>query len=303
VRELRNGIREIVNQLEQPAFRLPIVAKIETPQALREIDAIVDAADAVMIARGDLGVEMDLAQVPVIQKRLMAVAQSHGKPCIVATQMLESMIREPTPTRAEANDVANAIFDQTDAVMLSGETAVGRYPVLAVEHMRRIALETEAELARRPATPSAPAKLRDARYRTAALAHGVWTTAHDLQAKCIVVWSQFGGGARYLSQNNFHVPILAATSNERSARQMQLLRGVTPACVTSASGLAGLGHWADEYLTMSGRAAPGDFCILVAGEPLERQGSTNCLLIHTVGERDIATASPQPGRAGPKAVH
>jgi len=281
--QLAAGMRHITDQSGCAGMCLPIIAKIEVPKALEQIEEIVEAADGIMIARGDLGVEMDLAQVPVIQKRLVAIAQEQGKPCIVATQMLQSMIREPAPTRAEANDVGNAIFDQADAVMLSGETAVGLYPVVAVEHMRRIAQHTEKYLASLPPQSSPPAKLRAAHHRTAGLAHGVWTIAQDVDARCIVVWSQAGGGARYLSQNNFYVPIIAVTSDERAARQMQLLGGVTPLRMDPPAGIGAFTKIMDRHLQESGRAKGGDTCLIVAGEPLGKASVTDSITIHAVG--------------------
>jgi pyruvate kinase len=177
VQRLRHGIEQRKQRLGHPEFRLPIIAKIELPAAVTNIESIVDAADAIMIARGDLGVEMDLTRVPVIQKQLMTVAQQYGKPSIVATQMFQSMIDAPAPTRAEVSDVAGAIFEDADAVMLSGETAIGKYPVLVVDYMRRINEHTEAYRATQPPNPTPPARLVESQYRTAALAHGVWTTA------------------------------------------------------------------------------------------------------------------------------
>jgi pyruvate kinase len=275
----------------------PIVAKIERPVAVRDIDAIVEAADAVMVARGDLGVEMDLARVPVVQKRILAAAQAWGKPGIVATQMLESMIEHPQPTRAEASDIANAIFDGADALMLSGETAVGRHPLLAVEIMRRIAAETEAYLAAQPQGESPPRRLVESRYRTAALAHGVWTIAQDIAARFIVVWSQRGGGARYLSQNNFTVPIISVSTDDGALRRMQLLRGVIPVHMPLPQGLDHFRAMVDEYLLATGWAAPGDRYICVAGEPLGEPGVTNGLSIHTVGRpRELAEAGAWTAR-------
>lgn len=291
VEELALGIRTRCETRGRPGWRLPIIAKIEVPAAVSRIEAIVQAADGIMVARGDLGVEMDLALVPVIQKQLIATSQAYGKPCIIATQMFESMIERPAPSRAEASDVAGAIFDQVDAVMLSGETSIGRFPVIAVEYMRRIAGHTEGYLAQGPAQPSAPAKLVESGYRTAALAHGVWTVAQDVGAKYIVVWSQSGGGARYLSQNNFHVPIVAVTSDERAARQMQLLRGVTPVRMdVPAGGLAGFTRMMDDWLQAGGGATKGDPCILVAGEPLGVPRATNALAILVVGDPDTGFA-------------
>lgn len=284
VHELRTGIAQIASELGRKVFRIPVIAKIEVPEALEEIESIVDASDAIMVARGDLGVEMDLAEVPVIQRHLLGISQAHGKPCIVATQMLQSMIDQPAPTRAEANDVASAIFDHVDAVMLSGETAVGRYPVVTVEHMRRIAERAESHLRTQPPVPSAPARLVESRVLTAALAHGVHTIAQDIGARCIVVWSEGGGSARYLSQNNFYVPIIAVTSCERAARQMQLLRGVTPRRFDVPAGLGAFTRTIDRLLQSEGWATRGEPCILVAGEPLGKAGVTNSLAIHIVDD-------------------
>ncbi|MFN8729219.1 MAG: pyruvate kinase, partial [Planctomyces sp.] len=191
---------------------IPVIAKIEKPQAVANMDAIVKQADGIMVARGDLGVEMDIALVPVVQKQLVAAADNWGKPCIVATQMLESMISSPGPTRAEVTDVANAVFDGADAVMLSGETAVGKFPLVTVETMRRVIDTAEKRITELRHDPSPPRRVIASGYRTAALAHAAWYLARDMHAKAVVVWSQTGGGARYLSQTNFTVPIIAYSS-------------------------------------------------------------------------------------------
>jgi len=197
--------------------------------------------------------------------------------------MLESMITASAPTRAEASDVAGAIMDLVDAVMLSAETAVGAYPVLAVEQIRRIALRTEAYLASRPAASTAPIKLVESGNQTAAIAHGAWQMSRDLGAKVIAVWSQEGGGARYLSQNNFPVPIVAFTSDERRARQMQLLRGVIPVCVDVPSGLAAFTRLVDHFVRDTALARPGDRVLLMAGAPLGVPRVTNALALLEVG--------------------
>jgi len=290
VKLLQSGLDRLRAELNRAEMRMPIIAKIELPKAVRHAEAIIDAADGIMIARGDLGVEIDLARVPVIQKELQRIADEYGKPCIVATQMLETMIDSPTPTRAEASDVAGAIFDGTDAVMLSGETAIGRFPVVTVETMRRIAQYTEAHLAARPQTTSAPQKLIETRYRTAALAHGVWTIVKDIAAKLVVVWSQGGGGARYLSQNNFHVPIIAVTSSPRAARRMQLFRAVRPVLMETPKSAAEFTRRMDAYLQDRALARPDDICVLVAGEPIGKEGVTNSLAIHAVGNPDTGYA-------------
>lgn len=284
VRDLLALIEREKSRAGKPDLRVSVVAKIETPSAVAHMESIVDVADAIMVARGDLGVEMDLAAVPVIQKRLLKAAQDYGKPAIVATQMLESMINAPSPTRAETSDVANAIFDDADAVMLSAETAAGKYPVLAVEQMRRIAEHAESYVASLPSQPSPPRKLVESHYRTAALAHGVWTVAHDVLAKFIVVWSQQGGGARYLSQNNFRIPIIACTSDDRAARRMQLLRAVTPVRMNLPENAAHFRLMVDAYLLETGWAAEGDVCILVASARFGVPGLTNAMAIHKIGD-------------------
>ena len=262
---------------------LPIIAKIEHPLAVDNIDSILEAADGIMVARGDLGVEMELARVPVIQKQLVAAAQQHGKPVIVATQMLETMIGSPMPTRAEVSDVATAIFANVDAIMLSGETAVGKFPVIAVEQMQSVANHTERYLATLPPISAAPSKPAAERERTAALAHGAWTMAQDYGAKMIIVWSQLGGGARLLSQNNFSIPIIALSSDHRALRHMQLMRGIVPIFMDTPAGLSELTINVDALLRKTGRLQPGDRCLLIAGKPLGTPRVTNCIAIHEVG--------------------
>ena len=267
-----------------PSF-IPVIAKIEKPEAVASIDAIVEAADAIMVARGDLGVEMDIAQVPVAQKRILAACENWGKPSIVATQMLETMIDNPQPTRAEASDVANAIFDGAGAVMLSGETATGRHPALVVETMRRIILAAEARIDESPMLESPPTILQQRRYVTAALAHGAWHVARDVGAVAVACWSENGGTARYLSQNDFRVPIVAYSSNPRATRRMSLLRGVTPILATppESGRLADWNAAVDQDLLELGLARPGDAIVLLAGRPLGRVYSTSTLAVSKVG--------------------
>jgi len=268
-----------------PLFGLPIIAKIETPQAVANIDDILLVADGIMVARGDLGVELDLAQVPVVQKRLVERAHDYGKPCIVATQMLESMIEHASATRAEVSDVANAILDGADAVMLSGETAVGKYPLLAVDTMRRVALATEDWIRSRPTEERPPALLREQKAAVPALAHGAWVMYHDTGATVVTVWSQTGGTARSLSRNGFRVPILAYSTDERAVRRMNLLYAVFPfrrerfpvhrfefAQMVDRSVLEG--HWASR----------GDTMILLAGFPFNKPGGANTVAIRRVGD-------------------
>jgi pyruvate kinase len=267
--------------------RIPVIAKIEKPQALDCIDAIVEAADGIMVARGDLGVEMDLAEVPLVQKRLIAKCDEWGKPCIVATQMLETMIENSSPTRAEVSDVANAVLDGADAVMLSAETASGKYPALAVETMRRVSAAAERTLVDSITAPSPAARLIKSRYRTAALAHGAWHVAHDVGAKLIACWSQEGGTARYLSQTGPRIPIVAYSSDERYVRRMALLRGVTARHmpVPATGTLSEWNQLVEQDLLTLGWIQPGDPIVLVAGKPLGVKGATSTLAIHYTGNR------------------
>jgi pyruvate kinase len=280
------SLRSIVRQAAPRERPIPIISKIEVPQAIERIDEILEASDAMMVARGDLGVEMDIAEVPVLQKNLIERARHHGKPCIVATQMLESMIDAPSPTRAEASDVAAAIFEQVDATMLSGETAVGKWPILAVEQMRRITANVEDWQAARPARSMAPQRLRENRHPTAALAHGVWTVAHDVGAACVIVWSETGSGAMYLSRHDFGVPIVAVTTDQGAARRMELLRGVLPVRMDQPASFAEFLVSIDRLLLDRRLARRGEPCIVVAGEPLGAPRVTNRLAIHTVAQAD-----------------
>jgi pyruvate kinase len=267
---------------------IPVIAKIEKPQALTNLDEICAVSDGLMVARGDLGVEMDIAQVPVAQKRIIAAADAFGKTCIVATQMLESMISSPTPTRAEAGDVATAIFQGADAVMLSAETAAGQYPVVTVDTMRRI-IESAEDWAR-TATPhvaSPPARVLQTGYRTASLAHGAWYVARDARAKLIVCWSQRGGTARYLSQTSPGVPIIAYSSSARETRRMALFKGVTALRMDPPpdSSLAAWNRVVDDDLLTKGWCQPGDPVVLVAGRPLGVQASPAALAVAYVANR------------------
>ncbi len=265
---------------------IPVIAKIETPQAVDRMDAIIEAADGIMVARGDLGVEMDVAEVPDVQKRLIRACHTVGKPCIVATQMLESMITNANPTRAEVSDVANAIYDGADCVMLSGETAVGNHPVLVVETMNRVALATERAL-RRAETPepTVPEKLRKKREMIPALAHGAWHMANDIGAELIIIWSQQGGGARYLSRHNFQVPILAFSSNGPAVRRMNLLYGVFPVLwIDVPAHRSEFAELVDRLVVDMGWVDRGSPVILLGGKPLDKPGSLNTVAIRYAGE-------------------
>ncbi|MEM1165285.1 MAG: pyruvate kinase [Planctomycetota bacterium] len=264
---------------------IPVIAKIETPQAVANIEQVLDECDGIMVARGDLGVELDLAEVPMVQKKLIAAAHEHGKPAIVATQMLESMIEKPTATRAEVSDVANAILDDADCLMLSGETAVGQHPVEAVETLRRTAWATERVIAKMPNVPKPPKQLRTQRQLIPALAHGAWHIAQDVGVKLVVMWSERGGGARYMSRNSFRVPIIAYTSNHKAVRRMNLLGGVFPV-LTGEVPLhrSDFAEMIDRDIIRHGWAAKGDPIIALAGKPLDEPGSTNTMSVRFVGD-------------------
>ncbi|MEL7471828.1 MAG: pyruvate kinase [Planctomycetota bacterium] len=275
---------------DEAGTQIPIVAKVEKPQAVARIEEIAAAADAVMVARGDLGVEMDLAQAPAVQKRILSACHEWGKPAIVATQMLESMIESASPTRAEATDVANAVYDGADCVMLSGETAVGKRPALAVETMRRICSEAERTRGEFGASAPAPRALIASRYRTAALAHGAFHVARDLRARLVVCWSQNGGTARYLSNHAFDAPIVAYTSDARATRRMTLLSGVTP-LLSEPPASGRLSAWCEQIdadLLERGWVREGDAIVLVGGLPLGEVRSTNTISTHYVGQSDTS---------------
>ena len=287
IQELKELIRGFNREFRgvRATPRLPIIAKIEKPQAIAELDSIVKESDGIMVARGDLGVEMDLSQVPVIQKQIIRVSHDYGKPVIVATQMLQSMIEAATATRAEVSDVANAIIDGADAVMLSGETAVGKFPTQAVRTMARTASFAEAYVAQiRKLSTKPPKHLQTSKYRTAALAHGVSVIVNDLGARYVVTWSELGGGALLLSQNRLPVPIIAISSNEAALRQMSLLFGVLPVLMPRPTNTELFLHHVDALLLGQGWAQQGDAIVIAKGEPLGTPGVTNQVQIHYLGD-------------------
>ena len=263
---------------------IPIISKIEKPQAIDHLESILRETDAVMVARGDLGVEMDLAEVAVLQKRIIRLCQEYGIPVIVATQMLQSMIESPTPTRAEVSDVANAIFDGADAVMLSGETSVGKYPVEAVRMMNRIAAKTHRYILEQPGLRLRGQKTIERKRRAAALAHGVQVMVHDLDIKLLAVWTQFGGGAVYLSQQRIPRPILAFSTSEAILRRLALLYGLTPVPMTQPRSTQDFLERTDRLLLEQAWAAKGDPIAVVMGEAISEPGVTNQVCLHYVGE-------------------
>jgi pyruvate kinase len=254
------------------------------PQAVARIDDICEASDVILVARGDLGVEMDLTAVPLIQKEIVRAAHDAAKPCIVATQMLQSMIESPSPTRAEVSDVANAIMDGADCVMLSGETAVGKYPVGAVHILADIAVKTEDWRIKQGYMTPPPKKLRAVHHRTAALAHGAREIVADINAKLVFAWSQAGGSARYLSKYRLGVPIVAFSSDPAAVRRMALYRGVTPLEANIPGHYDDLPVLIDRIAAEKNLADPGDRILLCAGAPIGIVGVTNALSVHTIGK-------------------
>ncbi len=259
---------------------IPVIAKLEKPEAVapvERLDAILATADGVMVARGDLGVELPLEQVPMIQKQVIARASAYGLPVITATQMLESMINSPRPTRAEASDVANAILDGTDAVMLSAETAVGAYPVEAVGVMARIALATEAQY--HFAAPQ-PERASDA-HAVSSAAH---TLAREAGAKLIVVFTRTGASAQLISKERPSMPIVAFTPSETVYRRLALWWGVIPRLSELLGTTEELIAWADATLQREGWAQPGDDVVIMGGMPIAGQARTNFVKLHHMGE-------------------
>ncbi len=275
-------INQLKEYIRKAGADIKVVAKIETPQALTHLEPIVIASDAVLVARGDLGVEMDLAEVPLIQKRITKMCRDYGKPVIVATQMLQSMIQSPTATRAEVSDVANAIMDFTDAVMLSGETAIGKYPVKAAQTIERIARVTEAYLDKQYTIVQPKSTTTEDFALTAAVARSLGQLVEDIDAKLVAVWSQSGSSARFLSKARIDVPILALSSDERSCRQMCLHYGVIPCCQSIPEDIRHFTSLVDKLIIENNWAQPGDRIVLVAGRPLSAAGTTNSIHVHNI---------------------
>jgi pyruvate kinase len=277
-----------VREILPPEIR--IIAKIEKDTALQHLEGILFAADAIMVARGDLGVELPFEKVPLVQKRLIREAARFGKPVITATQMLESMVDAPRPTRAEVSDVANAILDGTDAVMLSAETAVGRYPAEAVRAMDRIAREVERH--RRTGDPDAPSwgavgiqpqQYQQPQARTEdAIAVGVSAAARLLGAPAIVCLTSSGFTARTVSSYRPSVPILAVTPEPATYRQLALVWGVVPALVDHLPNYDQMWRVARERLLQARLAVPGNRVVVTAGVPFDQPGTTNLLKVETV---------------------
>ncbi len=256
----------------------PVVAKIETPDAVENLESIVAASDGVMVARGDLGVEFPPERVPVIQRQILAMARRVRRPVIVATEMLQSMTKSTRPTRAEASDVANAVYSGTDCLMLSGETATGDHPQLAASMMSRIAMEAETS----QFFEQAPYVSR-ATSVAEAIARGACNTAREIGAKYIVAFTESGSSAMTVSLARPHVPIIAYSPNAKTRRRMALYWGTVPREMPAIHDPDALVDWANGDLMASGLASPGERVVVVFGAPIGVSGSTNSIRVHVLG--------------------
>jgi len=287
-----NDMIELREILAERDSRIQIVSKIEKPEAIHHLEEIIGHSDVILVARGDLGVEMDVSRVPIIQKEIALQCQRMGKPVIIATQMLQSMIDSPVPTRAEVSDVANAVLDRADAVMLSAETAVGNYPLEAVRTIYKIATETESFCTRYSGdlgTDRMP-KLRVAK----AVVRGASLVAADLDVRLVALWTQSGDTARLLSKHRIEQTIVALTPDEKVYRQMALLYGVLPFRMNQARQMEQMLGDLDKVLIENSLADNDDQIVVVADSRPDLPGETDAMFIHQVGSSS-GTVNLGPG--------
>ncbi|MEV0295522.1 pyruvate kinase [Nocardia sp. NPDC050710] len=266
--------------MDRVGRRVPVIGKLEKPEAIDNLEAVVLAFDAVMVARGDLGVELPLEQVPIVQKRAIQMARENAKPVIVATQMLESMIENSRPTRAEASDVANAVLDGADAVMLSGETSVGAYPIETVRTMARIVHAVETESTRVPPLTHVP------RTKRGVISYAARDIGERLNAKALVAFTQSGDTVRRLARLHTPLPLLAFTPLPEVRSQLALTWGTETFIVPTVKSTDAMIHQVDVALLSMGRYQKGDLVVIVAGSPPGTVGSTNLIHVHRIGEED-----------------
>jgi pyruvate kinase len=269
------GVRTIMDEV---GYRVPVLAKIEKPQAVDHLEEIVEAFDGIMVARGDLGVELPLQLVPLVQKRAVSWARERAKPVIVATQVLESMVHAPRPTRAEASDCANAVLDGADAIMLSAETSVGEYPIEAVATMARIIETAEVDLNRLPPLRTRPRTLGGA------LAEAAAEVGAAMGARYLVAFTQSGDTARRLARYRSPIPLLAFTPIEAVRHQLALVWGAQSILVPFANSTDEMVRQVDSALLKSGLCQPGEIVVVVAGTPPRVVGMTNTMRVHRIGE-------------------
>ncbi|WP_345764660.1 pyruvate kinase [Diaminobutyricibacter sp. McL0608] len=274
-----SDIERVHEIMAEEGRKIPVIAKIEKPQAVDNLEEIIEAFDAIMVARGDLGVELPLEAVPIVQKRAVELARRMAKPVIVATQMLESMISSPVPTRAETSDVANAVLDGADAVMLSGETSVGEYPVITVQTMARIVTSTEEHGLDRIAPLGTKPRTQSGAITLAAV-----EVADFVEAKYLCVFTESGDSARRMSRLRNRIPILAFTPDPAIRRRMALFWGVESFVVDRVTHTDQMVAQVDEVLKANGRATDTEKVIIISGSPPGIPGTTNDLRVHKVGD-------------------
>ena len=273
-------IRALLDKLHCNTIK--IISKIENAEGVENIDEILRVSDGIMIARGDLGVEIPLQEIPIIQKKLIDKAYKAGKMVITATQMLDSMMKNPRPTRAESTDVANAIYDGTSAIMLSGETAAGKYPVEALLTMAKIAERTESDINYAGGFKSVLSKIGDDDV-TGAISHATVTTAIDLNAKAIITVTKGGGTARQISKHRPPCTIVGCSPDKKVVRQLNLSWGVTPLLIPEKTSTDELFDCSAKAAEAAGLIQSGDLCVITAGVPIGVSGTTNLLKVHLTG--------------------
>ncbi|MFL9658416.1 pyruvate kinase [Streptomyces sp. PB17] len=283
---VRSGrdVLDVHRIMDEEGRRLPVIAKVEKPQAVENIEDIVAAFDGIMVARGDLGVEMPLEQVPIVQKRAIKLAKRNAKPVIVATQMLDSMIDNARPTRAEASDVANAVIDGTDAVMLSGETSVGKHATDTVRTMARIVEAAEEDILAKGLPPLT--ERNKPRTQGGAVARAAAEMGDFLGAKFLVAFTQSGDTVRRLSRYRSPIPLLAFTPEPATRSQLSLTWGVETFLGPHVDSTDAMVDQVDELLTRYGRCEKGDTVVITAGSPPGVSGTTNLVRVHHIGEDD-----------------
>ena len=272
-------IKDVHKVMDEVGFRIPVIAKIEKPQAVANLEEIIEAFDGIMVARGDLGVELPIEEVPLVQKRCVALARAAAKPVIVATQMLDSMITNSSPTRAEATDCANAVLDGADALMLSGETSVGEFAIESVKTMARIIVHTEMKaldrIAKLDAKPST---------KSGAITKAATEVGNIVNAKYLVAFTESGESARRMAMFRNEIPILALTPVQGTFNRLALSWGVEPGIVAPVSHTDDMVKQVDQWLISHGEAQVGDTVVIVAGAPPGIPGSTNALRVHVIGD-------------------
>jgi pyruvate kinase len=282
-------VKDVHRIMDEEGVRLPVLAKIEKPQAVENLLEIILAFDGIMVARGDLGVELPLEDVPMVQKRAVEMARNNAKPVIVATQMLESMISSSRPTRAEASDVANAVLDGADALMLSGETSVGKYPIESVQTMARIITKVEGE-----ALDSVAAMSSTPRTTGGAIARAATEVGALLDARFLVAFTRSGDSARRLARYRSPIPLLAFTPEQATRSQLALTWGAEAFLVPFVQHTDDMVRQVDKALLDLGRCDRGDLIVIIAGSPTGKAGSTNAMRVHRIGDTVAVEAAATP---------